>query len=53
MSKQSDWLPRNRAEQLAMADNWITVCTTRQTAQNETTRTPAKRLCLLARSLAA
>jgi hypothetical protein len=34
MSNQSDWLPRSRTEQLAMADGWISVCAASQTAWN-------------------
>jgi hypothetical protein len=32
MSKQTDWLPTTRAGQLAMAGEWITVCTAKQTS---------------------
>jgi hypothetical protein len=34
MAINRDWLPKSRTEQLAMADDWISVCTTRQTGWN-------------------
>ncbi|MDR0557105.1 MAG: hypothetical protein LBG43_04445 [Treponema sp.] len=34
MSKSTDWLPNGREAILEMADDWITVCTTRQTDWN-------------------
>jgi hypothetical protein len=34
MATNKDWLPKSRIEQLAMADNWISVCTTKQTDWN-------------------
>ncbi|MDR1221017.1 MAG: hypothetical protein LBK73_15625 [Treponema sp.] len=34
MSNQSDWLPRSRAEQLAMAGDWISVCAAKLTEWN-------------------
>jgi hypothetical protein len=34
MNKQSDWLPRSRTEQLAMADDWISVCAAKLTGWN-------------------
>jgi hypothetical protein len=33
-SSRSDWLPTTRTGQLAMAGEWITVCTAKQTAWN-------------------
>ncbi|MDR2444432.1 MAG: hypothetical protein LBD44_00650 [Spirochaetaceae bacterium] len=51
MSTTRDWLPAGREQQLEMVDDWILVCTAKQTygdtartaletAKNETTRTP-------------
>jgi hypothetical protein len=34
MAANKDWLPKGRTEQLAMADDWIVVCTINQTAWN-------------------
>ncbi|MDR1219448.1 MAG: hypothetical protein LBK73_07555 [Treponema sp.] len=34
MSVQTDWLPKSRAEQLAMADDWISVCAAKLTDWN-------------------
>jgi hypothetical protein len=34
MATSKDWLPASREGQLAMADDWISVCTTRQTDWN-------------------